>query len=90
MTDRVADTVGDVLAALEDLDYETDEQLAELAVARESLKNIAAIDRERNGQTPSDELAAAVERTDVCLVCGDPVDEGAFCSMACLTEAGGG
>jgi predicted aldo/keto reductase-like oxidoreductase len=28
----------------------------------------------------------AVRETDVCLGCGEPIDEGGFCGIKCLTE----
>jgi hypothetical protein len=35
-------------------------------------------------------LATAIEETDVCLGCGEPIDEGGFCGLDCLTSAGDG
>lgn len=34
-------------------------------------------------------LAQAVAETDVCLSCGEPIDEGGFCNYTCLTSWGG-
>jgi len=34
-------------------------------------------------------FAQAVAETDVCLSCGDPVDEGGFCNYSCLQSWGG-
>jgi hypothetical protein len=35
-------------------------------------------------------LAEAVEETDHCLGCGDPIDEGGFCGFDCLQSMGTG
>jgi hypothetical protein len=86
MSDRIADQVGYIIERIDDIEPETDDQVAELTDARESLARVAEIDRGRHGPTPDEKLVAAVKQTDVCLGCGDPIDEGGFCGIECLAE----
>jgi len=71
--------IHDLLAELETAirDCETD-------FARVTIEPVTAEKHKANKK-----FAKAVEETDVCLSCGDPIEEGGFCSYSCLVNSGG-
>ena len=88
MSDRLATLCGEIRADLETAHdrAETDAQRDQLREAAGLVKAVEKTDRERNGATPEDALAAHIDNTDECPTCGDPIDEGGWCSFSCMQE----
>lgn len=70
---EIHDLLADVEGAIRDTDAE---------FVRVSLEPVSSEQHHANRK-----LAEAVEKTDECLGCGEPIDEGGFCSLSCLQGA---
>jgi len=70
--------INDLLA-----EVETQLRQVETGFARVTIEPVSAQKHKANEQ-----LAKAVEETDVCLNCGDSIDSGGFCGYQCLKEVG--
>lgn len=86
MSGRLATLCGEIRADLETAHEraETDAQRQKVTKAARLIKAVEQTDRERNGATPEDALAAHVENTDECPNCGEPLEKGGWCSLSCM------
>lgn len=71
--------IHDLLADVEDM-----MQAIDAPFIRVTVEGVSAEQRRANQK-----LAAAVDETDICLNCGDKIEEGGFCSFNCFLSMGG-
>lgn len=66
MSDRLADVCGRIRQELHELHQETNDRMQQdrLLAAMQYLEEVEEADREKNGPTPTDKLAAAVSGPD--------------------------
>jgi DNA repair exonuclease SbcCD ATPase subunit len=88
MSDRIATECGELRNRLEKLHdrIQNHEHSKNIRVAASALLQVEQWDREENGHTPEDALAAHVENTDECPSCGTEIDEGGWCSFSCMQD----
>lgn len=92
MSNRLATEFAEIRNRLKELHEiaEDQDQIERIEGAAQLLKQGEKADRERNGHTPEDALAAHIENADECPACGDPLDEGGWCGLECMREDLGG
>lgn len=88
MSERLADQADELAYQTREAKELTDNENQHLRLDKvaEKLEKIARIDREQHGATPTDKLRVVVEKTDKCLACGEPLDEGGWCGIQCLQD----
>ena len=76
MVERVVQPseIHDLLADVEDAIRELDDPFVRVEITGVTAKKHKA----------NQQLVSAVEKTDRCLNCGEPIDEGGFCGFECL------